>query len=414
MTGRNAALARARATGLAMALAVAFATEARAIEPLRVDPDVTAYHKLGALYWQPSLSLRDVGYDDNLFLTSPSAPASSDLTYTIAPQARLFAGAGRRATVLATGNLSYTSYDRHSEESFFAGGGSGRGDYYLAHWDLYAGTDYMTTRVRPTDDTHLRPRRVDQSLTFGARLVRAERLSLNLYGLEDDTAYREDDPAGTFNFRERLNRKERAAGAALAYRVGRKTDLAVEAEARDYDFTDGAALTPLVRSRKVAAGLDWQPGGRISTRLRAGAMRFDPEDLPGQSFDGAVWSATAYVRLFPRLAVSLSGGRDVWLSAFENDLFGLATRGAIAFTSPLTRKVGAELGGEYYRARYSDRAALPVARRDHVSRVYAGGRYRFSDQTSVALRVTHFLRNSNLDDQDSEENLASASMEWLF
>ncbi len=50
----------------------------------------------------------------------------------------------------------------------------------------------MTTRVRPTDDTHLRPRRVDQSLTFGARPVRAERLSLNLYGLEDDTAYRED------------------------------------------------------------------------------------------------------------------------------------------------------------------------------------------------------------------------------
>ena len=399
---------------MVMLVAGLVAPAARAIEALRADPDLTDYHKAGPVYWQPALSLRDVGYDDNLFLTSDTSPATTTFTWTVAPTARLFAPIGERAAVRARGDLSYTSYARSGDQSFVGGGGAARADYYLTRWNLYVDADYMTTRVRPTDEFHLRPRRVDQGITFGARMVRSDRVSLHLYALQDDTTFRDVAQAGSTDFRARLDRNERAAGLGFAYRVGRMTDLTIESEARDYDFSEPDALTPLVRSRRMLAGLDWKPTSRVNARLRAGRMTFDADNLPGQSYDGATWSASLNVKLFSRLWAGLNGSRDVWLSAFENNLFAVSTRGALNLTTSFTPKAGAELGGEYYLARYSDVGAVPERRLDHASRVYVGGRYRFSDRLSASLRLTRFLRNSNIDGQDARENLVSASLDWLF
>ncbi len=384
-----------------------------AFEPVRSEPDLSGFRKLGALYWKPALFLRNAGYEDNIFL-APDERAVSDLTATVSPEAEFVAMFGERGILRARPSLGYTFFSEHSGQNFLSTGTSARADLFLNRWSFYADAGYLSTRVRPNDEVDLRPRRVSRHLTLGSRFENSQRVALDLFVLEDDTEFKDDDPTRTFNFRERLTHTERAAGAALAYRVGRRADLIVEAESRDYDFTQGAVLTPRARARRFVWGLDWEPADSVRLRLRAGNLRFSARDLPDQAFDGLVGSAGVRLRLWRRVLLEISGNRDLFLSSFADNLFGLQNRGSLRLFTLMTRKLGAEFGGELSRVRYSDQAQQPVPRVDRFTRVYLGALYRLSDHTVASMRLTRFERQSNVDVQDRELTTLSATLGYFF
>ncbi len=251
-----------------LALAATAFSFASAFESVRTEPDLTGFHKLGGMHWRPALFLRNLGYEDNIF-RAPDADAESDFTATLAPQAEIVSLVRDRAILRARPALFYTAFAEHTDQNFLGGSGNARADLLLNHWSFYGEADYLTTRERPNDEIDLRPRRITRRLALGSRLERAERLALDLQAAQDEIEYKDDNPDASFAFRERLSRRERAARASLAYRAARKTDLVLEAETREHDFTRKAALTRDARTRRRDAPRR-RPRGQNAARPRQG------------------------------------------------------------------------------------------------------------------------------------------------
>lgn len=401
---------------LAVALALCFAGPAPpllAFESVRTEPNLTGFRKIGGMYWKPALWLRNAGYEDNIFLATDSR-ADSDFTATLAPEAEFVAMVRDRATIRARPALFYTAFAEHTEQNFFGGSATARADLFLNDWSFYADAGYLTTRQRPGDEIDLRPRRVIRRLALGSRFEHAQRLALDLQAAQDETEFRDDSPEGVFSFRDRLNRTERAARVTFAYRAGRKTDLVLEAEGREYDFTGEEALTQDARARRILGGIDWEPVDAVRLRLRAGNLRLEPESDLGQDFDGLAGSASLRLRVSQRVILTLDGDRDLFISSFADNLFAVANRGALRLLTLMSRKAGAEVGGELARVRYSDERQAPQPRRDRVSRAYVGALYKISERTSAGVRLTRFERESNLDSQDRDLTVISGTFGYFF
>jgi hypothetical protein len=389
------------------------ASSALAVEPVRAPLDLNGFHPLGKAWWRPAFSMQDVGYDDNLFL-SPEDSRIGDSTATFAPQADFIIPFGDRGDLKGVEQVSYTVFEAHGEENFLSDSSTLHGDFYAGPWGISTDARYVTTRVRPTEEVDIRPRRSERGLRLEARYEHARRIGFNLYVGRDETSFGSSDPSGQFEFRTRLNRAEDSVGGAVSYRVGRRTDFVVETVTRRVDFSAENALTPVVRQTRTVAGFDWRPPGRIFAQVRAGNLKISPEDLPSQAFDGLAWSTSFIFPLFARVSVKVNGSRDTWLSALENNLFALSTRGGIAVATSLIPKATLELGAELSRTRYSDIGADVEPRRDRGTRAYVGGRYLLSDRSTVGLRLSRFLRNTNVEGEDASQFTASASLGWVF
>jgi hypothetical protein len=384
---------------------------ARAVEPLRTEIDLKEYRRTGSVYWKPTLQLRDFGYEDNVFLSD--ADIVADVTGGVVPQVEFLAHVGDRALIRARQDVAYTFFAGHPEQNFWASDSSARGDLYLTNWAFFADAGLITTRERPNDEFVLRPRRINRRLAGGARVEHAHRISLQLYALQEEVTFKEDDPQGIFNFRARLNRVERAAGGSVAYRAGRRTDVTLEAEARRLEFDEPTALTPVARAERLFLGLDWSPLSRARARFRAGPLRFTGVSLPEQSLDTLGWSAAVHLGSFRRVTLLLEGNRDAYLSSYLDNFLVLQDRGVLRVNITTSQKATLEFGGEISQARYSDKDADP-SRVDRIYRTSAGVRLLITPRTSAAVRLSRFRRDSNLDHEDRRLTALSGSLVHNF
>jgi hypothetical protein len=394
-------------------VAVLSAAPAASFQPARTEPDLKGYRKLGEVYWRPALFLRNSGYEDNVFL-SPEGQEVSDVTATLAPELEILAPVRDRAALKLREQLSWTTFADHQEQNFLSNNIAARGELFLRNWSFHANASHLSTRERPADEIDLRPRREQRRLLLGTRFEHRERLALDLEASRQDTEYSDDSPDPDFTFRERLNRTEDAAHLTLAIRVGRRTDLVVEAERRLVEFENLGALATEARERRLLGGVDWAPRDTLKVKVRAGNLRLSPEGGVDQSFDGLAGLASVQVRLFSRLNATLEGDRDLFISSFTNNLFAIQNRGALRLSTPLTRRFGAEAGVELFRVQYSNRDQASERRDDSGTRHYVGTQCRISDKLSAGLRLSRFERDSSLETQDRSLTTLTTTVGYFF
>ena len=353
--------------------------------------------RFGPLLVDPRLALANAGVDTNVFNEAEDEGPRSDLTITVIPSADVWLRMGR-TWVSGTVREDIVWYkDFTSERSI--------NQSYRAAWvvpltrvSFDVGAGWMHTRERPGFEIDARARRQEHDFTGGLE-IRA--LSKTLFGVRGERRRVEFDETAVFletNLNEELTRTSTSAAVTIRHELTPLTSLSLNLS-RDQDRFDHSPLRD-ADSRRIDAGLDFDPFALISGTARFGYRDFDPADADLPGYSGATASVNlAYVALgSTRLAIQAM--RDVQYSFDITAPYYLQSGISASLAQQIYGPVDVEgrIGGQRlaYRAR-GDGVAADQERVDRIRSYGAGAGYRVGPDLRIGVNVDKQRRRSEVD-----------------
>ena len=166
-------MTRAGLHGVLLACAVLAPTVAHAQSPSD-DPLDAAMIRVGPVGINPSVALRNMGVDDNVF-NDPEHP-KSDFTFTVTPKAEVLFRP-RRLHVAYTTSTDYVYYRDYASERGTNQSSQIRAEFDLGRLQPYAAAGGASTRERYNQEVDARARHHDRTYAAGAAWRLASRTS---------------------------------------------------------------------------------------------------------------------------------------------------------------------------------------------------------------------------------------------
>ena len=298
---------------LLFAWAIPLAAAAQSDAPAPID-DVrqnSRFH-VGPLYAKPTLQLKELGIDNNVYNTYGDQQRS-DFTFTLMPKVDLSVPVAKRAVVQATTAADLVWYAKYAGERSVDPQLKLAGQVFLRRLTVFGERGYVNTRQRPNQEIDVRARHVDDTLTAGVEVAVTPEMTVKLAGHQISTRY--DDAAEYDNTRlqRTLNRDTDGLEIKTTYRLTPLTSLAIR-----YDnLRDRFPLSPGRDSDsfKVMPGVEFKPRAIISGTAYVGYRAFTPLDatvLP--EFKGLVAQLGLSYTLLGATTFGVSYNRDLTYS----------------------------------------------------------------------------------------------------
>jgi hypothetical protein len=346
--------------------------------------------RVGPLWVDPRLAVTNIGVDTNVFNQPDSENPESDFTMTIAPSADLWLPAGRTWLfgVVREDVVWFKEFaSERSLNSVLRGGWL----VPLTRLSFNVGTGWTHTRERPGFEIDARAERDERQFNGAAEVLTFARTRFGVRGERRRFEYDEGQMFDGADLREELSRTNDAFAFTTRYELRPLTTLAASVSREQDRFL----YSPLRDSdtRRVEAGLEFDPSALLRGTARVGYRDFDPADPALAGYSGLTASADiAYVAL-DALRVGFQAGRDVEYSYDEKQPYYLQS----GFNASLTVQIYGpfDLGGRYgtQRLSYETRGGA-TGLEDRVDRVHTYG-------GSVGLHLGRDLRiGFNLDHQE--------------
>ena len=398
---RNALMA---AAALAMPLYASAQTEgAEQIDEVRRD----ARAHLGPLYLTPTIFLRELGVDSNVF--NAAGEQKSDFTFTIAPKVDVWVPVARRALFQATAGSDLVWYAEYDSERSIDPQVAGRAELYLRRITLFAGGEYLNTRQRLNYEVDLRARHVEQAATGGIAVRITPKLSVETSVRRDETKFDADAQFDGVSLQRTLNQSTTGLAVAAKHRVTPLSTIVVRYERIEDEF----AFSPLRDSRsfRVMPGVEFKPRALIKGSAYVGYRKFTPATtgvLP--EFSGLVAQLGLSYNLLGSTTIGASFSRDLTYSYeelqpfFVNQSYGASVRRALGRRFDVL--VSADRHQYTYENLLIDATILTSQpQRQDVTWNYAGSiGYRVGNGR-VGFGVSYWERNSTLKDFRDYDNL---------
>jgi len=353
--------------------------------------------KFGPLWMNPSISLTNLGADDNVFNEPDNQAPKRDFTFTLSPQTDLWLRVSR-TWVTARIKEDIVWYQKYSSER------SGNETYSLA-WKapfnrlaFSVGGNWLSSRDRPGYEIDARAKRLETRYE-GAAEIRA--LSKTYLGVT--AGWQKVDFAQTaeflgINLHDELNRTSRMGGVTVRHQLTPLTSLTFTASRQEDRFTfqpshdaDSTAFSGTVR---------FDPAALVRGNATFGYRDFAPRSAALPEYKGSTVAVDVAYAMFDTTKFGLNVNRDVQYSYEVNQPYYLQT----GFTASVAQQLfgpldlTARAGGQ--RLDYRDVAGATVAasnRIDHV-RIYGGGLgYHFGRDTRLGFTIDHQERTSPVD-----------------
>ena len=389
---RNSCAARAART---LAALIALVTTAAAAPcqaqsaPAPAPEDVSFL--LGRVTLFPAFTLRDTGYDSNVF-NDPDNP-QGDFTLTAQPRLRATvpAAGGILSGGATIGLVYYATYkDQQSVNRFF------EGRYERAASRLrpfVAGTfNYARDRYGPEIDA--RVAHSETSASAGAELKLTGITSLTgLYRYSTQTYDDNEEFLGSV-LGEQLDRQTDLASAGVRYYITPVTTLVVDVEVQRDRFE-----TSPIRdsdSLRVMPAAEFGGGGVLVGRIAVGFRKFEPRDALVAPFDGLVAAANVTYTLLGRTRFTVEGTRDVMYSFAVVTPYYLLDSGRITVSQPIGGPVDLIGVASADRLRYQALEGLPDPHLVTRTTTFGGGLgFRIGQALRLGLIYDHTERSSS-------------------
>lgn len=288
------------------------APPARAQEPPSPIDEVREQARVhaGPFYITPSLLLRDLGIDSNVF-NEPDDP-ESDFTFTLGPRADVAVPIARRALLRAVVGADFVYYQKYSSERSANPRFAPRAELFLNKLTLFGEGSYLRSRQRPNFEIDARSLRTESFVAGGVAYQYSPRLgfegSFRRAGVEFDA---EETFLGT-SLRETLNRESRTYAGLARYAVTPKTTIVLKGEAsRDrFEFSPARDADTL----RITPGVEFSDRALIFGSAYVGVRRFTTKSEQLEDFHGVVAAASLGFTVLGRTVVTLTGDRDVTYS----------------------------------------------------------------------------------------------------
>jgi hypothetical protein len=341
------------------ALALPAAALAQSQGPERIDEvRREARTHLGPFYATPTIVLKELGVDSNVF--NAAGEPESDFTFTAAPAADVWVPVARRALFQLTAGSDLVWYANFNSERSIDPQFAGRAEIYLRRITLFASSNYLNTRQRLNYEVDLRARHIERDSTAGVAVHLTPKFSVEAAGRLDDTRFDADASFDGVNLQRTLNQKTKGVSLATRHQLTPLTTVVVRYE----QVEDAFAFSPARDSKsfRVMPGVEFKPRALIKGSAYVGYRQFTPkatDTLP--KFSGLVAQLGLSYTLLGSTSFGVSYARDLTYSYEELQPFFINNSVGASIRRALGRRFDVLVSADRHEYVYEDLLTAPAA-----------------------------------------------------
>jgi hypothetical protein len=372
------------------------------------DPDlaVEGMRRAGPFRLRPFVTLKDVGYDDNVLYTDPER--EGDYTATAGAGLDALLLGGDRGGIFLSGEGDYVAFADFNDLNHWNGFGRGRGILLLKRAVVSLEDRFLSVVERPNGEIDQRLRRDQNRLTAAARTRGERRWGGSAFVRRERVDY---SAAGEFGSEEaalRLNRDESALSLTGELRILPKTTFLLEGSIEEADF-DSSAERRDSRVRSLLPGLRFDPSASIQGEVKVGVARLEARQRPDADYEGTVGEGRLSTRLGGKARLKGTFVRELVFSIYADDLYFISTHWSAAYEHFLSRRLSAELLYGQGTNRYSE-----GVREDEFETYQLALRHRPGGSLALQAAAQRQVRDSNDDAFDRTRNLFTLGTVYEF
>lgn len=390
---------------------VAFAVTAAAQVASRPDSVESVRREarihFGPFYVTPTVQLKELGIDTNVF--NANGEQKSDFALTVTPKASVWVPVARRALFTTTVATDLVWYAQYASERSINPQFTGRGELYFNRVTFFGENAYLNTRARPNYEIDVRSRHLENDATVGADVQITPKMSLEAAFVRGITRYDADALFDGTSLQRTLNRDTTGLRLVGRHRLTPLTSLALRYENLSDRFPYSASRN--ADSIRVMPGVEFKARALITGTAYVGYRQFTPQDttlLP--EFSGLVSQLGLSYTLLGATTIGVSYRRDLTYSYeelqpfFVNDGVGASVRRALG------RRFDVLLSADRFTYTYQELLAQPEAgarpERVDTTWVYAGSfGYRLGREGRVGFGLSYDDRTSTTSEQRAYHGL---------
>jgi hypothetical protein len=306
----------------------------------------------GPLYANPTLQLKELGIDNNVYNTYGDQQLS-DFTFTFVPKLDLSVPVAKRALIQATTAADLVWYAKYASERSVDPQVVLRGQVFLRRLTVFGERGYVNTRQRPNQEIDVRARHVDEMLTAGVEVAVTPEITVKVAGHRLSTRYEDTAEYDNTSLQRTLNRHTDGLEIKTRFRLSALTSLAVRFD----DLRDRFPMSPGRNSEsfKVMPGVEFKPRALISGNAYVGYRAFTPDDsrvLP--DFKGLVAQLGLSYTLLGATTFGVSYNRDLTYSYDELQPFFIDDSMGVSVRRAFGRRFDALVSADRHAYEYKD------------------------------------------------------------
>jgi hypothetical protein len=363
-------------------------SRAAAQTPSSINSSETAAIRVGPIGINPSLALRDIGVDNNVFHDADGP--KSDFTFTLTPRAEVLFTPRRLHLSLATA-VDFVYFQTYDSERGANQASEVRANLDLGRLQPFVSVGGTNTRERYNSEIDTRARHHDRTYAGGMGLKVASRTTLTAgvrrttTNFDDAAEFRGEDLAVVLD--NTLDGVDGTFGMQLTPLTS--VSLVVSQEWQRFDLSpdrdsDTLRVTPMV---------SFSPGGLLNGSAAIGYRRFSGRSAELPDFSGLVAVVNVSATIVGRHRLDTSFSRDLRYSYEEVTPYYLSTGGTVTLTSQVSGPFDVRVTGTLQSLDYSQSNA---GQAPDTYRAYGGGvGYRIRQTLRVGVNAEWSHRASD-------------------
>ena len=398
--------------GLAAALFAGAAglADAQTMQTESVTPEpVREPIRLGSLNVYPSLALRDVGIDSNIY--NSAGGRREDFTYTIAPRVMTELPIGN-ARLVGTGGLGFVFFRNNKDQESANTVANGLFEVREGRVRPSLQGGYSRSRQR-RGDIDVRALAVQTNGRAGVDVTISGVTSLTAWVVREQTAYASGEMFFGQDLGDQLDRQVTTFAAGARLDLTPFTSVVTAAEQEQVRFT--VARTRDADSFKLTPTVRFAEGAILTGSAFAGLRDFRPVSGVMPSFRGFVAGGDIHFTIAQVSRFELRGNRDIVYSYDNLQPYYLDSGGQITLSQRVIGPVDAIGLAGRRRFRYQTLRDVVIAGRIETMSLWGGGvGIRVDDNMRFTFTIDRERRVSTQSAQRQfERTRAFASLEYL-
>ena len=354
-------------------------------------PSTSSPIQFGSLSLRPSIFLRDVGIDDNVF--NDALQPRQDFTYTVIPrlQAELPVGSVR---LVGASSLGFVYFQRYKDQQALNGFVQG----WLEAEDSarvrpFASGSFTRSRERVGEDIDTRALRIVTNTTAGLDVRTTAITALTAWVRREQTGYGEGELFRGVGLAQQLNHTRDSVAAGVKLTLTPFTTVVVAAEVQQARFERESLRD--ARSLRIGPLVRFGTGAVITGEASAAFREFRPLDARLPRYRGFVGSGEIGFSVLNQTSFGLSANRDVSYSYDAAEPYYLESGGRFTVSQRLVGPLELIALGGRQQLRYQDFGAASFdGRSENVTSIGGGLGIRLGEQMRFTLTYDRSRRTS--------------------
>ena len=344
---------------------------------------------IGPVRFAPGITVREIGWDSNVFVEPPEESPKEDFVTSVTPDVSAYTRLRfLRISAYAGSDLNY--YHEYDGERSVGHILRGRFDVLLSRLRPFAAGGQLKTRERPNGEIDVRADRLEQEVSGGLAFDISPHALVYVSSAWSGTEW-EDAVQNGVDLTTSLNRER------LEYQAGLKTDLTPLLAMQLFgSYTDDQFTYEPLRNTTSTSGY---AQFRIATdavirgSVTAGYRDLQSVDPLTKPFRGFVGSAAIAYPFLEIGTLTLTANRATEYSFDSGEAYYIENTLALAYTHRLFGDVDVQVRGATSQFDYSNRVDRP-SHKDRLGSAGGSVGYNLPNRTRIALNYEYAERRS--------------------